>query len=157
MCFLEGLLWLSLNIYHEARGEPENGKLAVAHVTLNRARQQDKNIAEIVMAPYQFSWTFQKKDYMPNDMDALFYCTKAAIKSLNTPDLTGGATFFHRYDINPFWAKYMTFVGRYGSHKFYSKYSKDISPSAPVPILYPVEPISEINPDSKQLKDEYVQ
>lgn len=136
MYFLEGLLWLSLNIYHEARGEPEKGKLAVAHVTLNRARQQEKNIAEIVMAPYQFSWTFQKSDYMPNDMNALFYCAQAAVKSLFTLDFTGGATFFHRYDISPFWAKYKTYTGQHGSHKFYRKNNQSLPDPAPLP--YPV-------------------
>ena len=29
LSFLEGLLWLTLNVYHEARGEPEVGQLAV--------------------------------------------------------------------------------------------------------------------------------
>ncbi len=135
MYFIEGLLWLSLNIYHEARGEPEKGKLAVAHVTLNRARQQNKNIAAVVMAPYQFSWTFQKENYTPNDMNALLNCTKAALKSLTTPDFTNGATFFHRYDINPFWAAEMTFIGQYGSHKFYRLNNQP--PSIYIPILYP--------------------
>jgi N-acetylmuramoyl-L-alanine amidase len=134
MSFLEGLLWLSLNIYYEARGEPEKGKLAVAHVTLNRAREQDKNIAAIVAAPYQFSWTINKEDYLPNDIKTFLDCTKTALKSLTTPDFTGGATFFHRYDINPFWAAHKTFVGRHGSHDFYSK---NPSSSTSIQILYP--------------------
>ncbi len=133
MFFLESVLWLTLNIYHEARGEPEKGKLAVAHVTLNRAKQQNKSIAEVVMAPYQFSWTFQKKDHMPNDMRALLACKKAALKSLITPDFTNGATFFHRYDINPFWAAAKTYIGQYGLHKFY-RYNGG---PAPVPMQYP--------------------
>ena len=41
MSFLEGLLWLTLNVYHEARSEPQIGQLAVAHVTLNRASQKN--------------------------------------------------------------------------------------------------------------------
>ena len=65
LSFLEGLLWLTLNVYHEARGEPEIGQLAVAHVTLNRAMEEHKSIAEVVREPYQFSWTFQKKSYVP--------------------------------------------------------------------------------------------
>ena len=31
------LLCLALNIYHEARGEPLKGQIAVASVTMNRA------------------------------------------------------------------------------------------------------------------------
>ena len=55
LSFLEGLLWLTLNVYHEARGEPEVGQLAVAHVTLNRAMEERTSIAEVVRKPYQFS------------------------------------------------------------------------------------------------------
>jgi len=50
MSFLEGLLWLTLNIYHEARSEPQIGQLAVAHVTLNRAAQKNKSVEEVVSA-----------------------------------------------------------------------------------------------------------
>ena len=32
---------LAKNIYHEARGEPANGKQAVAHVVLNRVNRND--------------------------------------------------------------------------------------------------------------------
>lgn len=35
MTLLEGLLWLTLNVYHEARSEPQIGQLAVAFVTRN--------------------------------------------------------------------------------------------------------------------------
>ena len=64
MGFVEGLLWLTLNIYHEACSESEIGKLAVAHVTLNRAMEEQKSIEEVVTAPYQFSWTFQKTSFI---------------------------------------------------------------------------------------------
>ena len=71
MGFMEGLLWLTLNIYHEARSEPEVGKLAVAHVTLNRAMEEQKSIGEVVTAPRQFSWTWQKRSYIPAESAAL--------------------------------------------------------------------------------------
>ncbi len=63
--FVESLLWLSLNVYHESRGEPEIGQLAVAHVTLNRALEDNKSVADVILAPNQFSWTFQKKEVCP--------------------------------------------------------------------------------------------
>jgi spore germination cell wall hydrolase CwlJ-like protein len=58
MSFLEGLLWLTFNIYHESRGEPFKGQLAVAHVTLQRANGELKNVRSVVSKPYQFSWTW---------------------------------------------------------------------------------------------------
>ena len=119
MCFLEGLLWLSLNIYHEARGEPELAQLAVAHVTLNRSLQKKANIGQVVFAPYQFSWTAHPQAYLPTDRDAFAHCLQTAFTAMITPDFTHGATFFHHQDIAPSWSKKLTYVGRWGHHKFY--------------------------------------
>jgi len=119
MSFLEGLLWLTLNIYHEARSEPQIGQLAVAYVTLNRAERKNQSIRQVVTAPHQFSWTSQKKSYFPNDQKAFMDCLQVAWISMVTPDSTSGATFYHRYDIHPGWDKSMTFVGQYGAHWFY--------------------------------------
>lgn len=119
MSFLEGLLWLTLNIYHEARSEPQIGQLAVAHVTLNRALQSHESVEEIVTAPYQFSWTFQKDSYLPTESDALVDCFHSALKAMISSDFTEGATFYHQKDIHPYWAKNMTYVAQYGTHKFY--------------------------------------
>ncbi len=119
MSFLEGLLWLTLNIYHEARSEPKIGQLAVAHVTLNRAAQLHESVAEVVTAPYQFSWTLQKNSYMPTETDALLTCLDSALTAMVQPDFTNGATYYHRQDVNPAWAQSKTYVARYGAHKFY--------------------------------------
>jgi len=121
MSFLEALLWLTLNIYHEARSEPEIGQLAVAHVTLNRAIEKQQSLAEVVNAPYQFSWTFQKRTYLPTEFGALQKSASVALKALTTPDFTKGATYYHRIDVHPHWADEMIFIARYGSHKFYKK------------------------------------
>jgi len=61
MTLLEGLLWLTLNVYHEARSEPQIGQVAVAHVTLNRASEKRLPVKEIIKQPYQFSWHFYPK------------------------------------------------------------------------------------------------
>jgi N-acetylmuramoyl-L-alanine amidase len=121
MSFLEGLLWLTLNIYHEARSEPQIGQLAVAHVTLNRAANKHESVEEVVKEPYQFSWTFQKNSYLPTETEAFVGCMKTALKAMTTPDFTHGATFYHRQDIHPGWADSMTYVAQYGAHKFYRK------------------------------------
>ena len=119
MSFLEGLLWLTLNVYHEARSEPQLGQLAVAHVTLNRATQKNKSIEQVVTAPYQFSWTFQKSSYLPTEPGAFIDCLQTAMKAMTSSDFTGGATFYHRKDVHPKWAGAMTYVAQYGVHKFY--------------------------------------
>ena len=117
--FLESLLWLTLNVYHEARGEPEIGQLAVAHVTLNRAIEEQKSVADVVRAPYQFSWTFKKKSYVPLEINPLQESLNVALKAMVTPDFTHGSTYFHRVDVDPKWAAGKAFIAQYGSHKFY--------------------------------------
>jgi len=119
MGFLEGLLWLTLNIYHEARGESQVGQLAVAHVTLNRAIKNKQNLEQVVRAPYQFSWIQQKNSYLPTDPDAFFSCMQSALQALTTEDFTDGATFYHRKDITPYWSGQKVYIAQFGTHKFY--------------------------------------
>lgn len=58
MTILEAaLMCLSLNIYHEARGENLAGQRAIAQVTMNRANGKKENICNVVFSPKQFSWT----------------------------------------------------------------------------------------------------
>jgi N-acetylmuramoyl-L-alanine amidase len=127
--FVESLLWLSLNIYHESRGEPEIGQLAVAHVTLNRALGDNKSIADVILAPNQFSWTFQKKSYAPLEVNPLQESLRIALKAMTTSDFTKGSTFYHHVDVAPKWATGKAYIGRYGSHKFYRHNTTPISAS----------------------------
>jgi len=125
--FVESLLWLSLNIYHESRGEPEIGQLAVAHVTLNRALEDKKSIPDVILAPNQFSWTFQKKSYAPLEINPLQESLRVALKAMTTPDFTNGSTFYHHVDVAPKWTVGKSYIGRYGSHKFYRHNASPIS------------------------------
>lgn len=121
MSFLEGLLWLTLNVYHEGRSEPQIGQVAIAHVTLNRASEKDATVKEIIKQPYQFSWTFQKKSYVPNDLKAFFQCMESVYIAVQTQDFTKGATHYHLSSINPDWSSSLTYLNQYGSHKFYKQ------------------------------------
>lgn len=53
---------LAQNIYHESRGEPIRGQLAVAFVTLNRMEDErfPDSICGVVFQKGQFSWTPRK-------------------------------------------------------------------------------------------------
>lgn len=119
MTLLEGLLWLTLNVYHEARSEPQIGQVAVAHVTLNRATEKQLPLKEVITQPYQFSWTLQKESYVPDDPDAFIKCLHSVYLALQTPDFTNGATHYHLESITPDWASGFTYIAQYGSHKFY--------------------------------------
>ena len=111
---------MSLLIWHEARGESPIGKLAVAHVVINRVGKRTwygHSIRDVITKPYQFS-------AFNNDNFAFFYepsCVAIAELALGgvTIDPTKGATHFHADYITPTWASDMTHLLRIGRHLFY--------------------------------------
>ncbi len=62
--FGNDLFCLTQNIYHEARGETDGGKIAVGFVTLNRVLNPDfpSSICEVVHQDCQFSWRCDKSE-----------------------------------------------------------------------------------------------
>jgi spore germination cell wall hydrolase CwlJ-like protein len=59
----EQLQCLTDNVYHEARGEPKQGRYAVVFATLERVldKKFPKSICGVVHQPWQFSWTKDEK------------------------------------------------------------------------------------------------
>lgn len=55
---------LAQNVYHEARGESVQGRLAVAQVTLARIGSHGDNVTDVVFKKKQFSWTDDPKILM---------------------------------------------------------------------------------------------
>jgi N-acetylmuramoyl-L-alanine amidase len=121
MTIFEGLLWLTLNVYHEARSEPQIAQMAVALVTLNRANDQQRQISTVVQQPRQFSWTGKKAVLLPDDPKAFITCLESVYLALQSEDFTGGATHFHLDSVRPFWAEQYTYLEQIGSHKFYKQ------------------------------------
>lgn len=123
MSIFEAILWLTLNIYHEARSDDLIGKKAVVHVTLNRANNRNLSIKETIQQPYQFSWVHQLEDYTPYEWDAFFKCMEAVKLAVNEFDFTYGATHYHLETVHPKWADdpNMYFIGKFGSHLFYKE------------------------------------
>lgn len=62
---------LTQNIYHEARGESVEGKIAIGHVTLNRINHEDfpNNVCDVVYDTCQFSWSCANVRNKPIDLD----------------------------------------------------------------------------------------
>lgn len=118
----EAVLCLALNVYHEARSEPWEGRMAVALVTRNRARRHHTSICWETMRYKQFSWTLDPKNLrvLPSGeawKDALWIGRTA----LSTPtDFTGGADHYHHVSISPGWPN-VRYVGRWGDHLFYKE------------------------------------
>jgi N-acetylmuramoyl-L-alanine amidase len=116
---------LALNIYHEARGEPEEGQLAVAHVTLNRVRSPrfPNNICSVVWQSGQFSWTRDGRSNTPRDRRAWQEAQRLASIAINWhragDDFSYGATFYHADYVRPYWADIFQEVVTIGAHIFY--------------------------------------
>lgn len=111
--FLEGkeLECLLRNIYHEARGEPIEGQIAVAKVTRNRAA--NSSVCKAVYAPKQFSWTHQAVT-TPKQYPLSVYYAAFASKTYNF-----AATHYHATYVNPKWSTKLTKLGQIGNHVFY--------------------------------------
>jgi spore germination cell wall hydrolase CwlJ-like protein len=115
------VMCLALNVYHEARSEPIKGQQAVAHVTLNRARERNMRVCDVVFAPAQFSWTIN--DPKVTDERAWAIALKVAKRAYRTgpaADPTGGANHYHATYVQPSWARSMERTTRIGLHIFYT-------------------------------------
>jgi spore germination cell wall hydrolase CwlJ-like protein len=112
------ILCMALNIYYEANKEPLLGKIAVAHVTLNRVKETyPSNVCEVVYQPFQFSWT--KENIIKPSKQALDNAkeiAELAYKGITT-DPTHGATHFHNTSVKPGWK--LEKVVQIGNHIFY--------------------------------------
>jgi hypothetical protein len=124
---------LALNIYHEARGEPLAGKIAVAKVTLNRVTspKYPNSICAVVFsnawsAKYKrrvavFSWTNDNLTNIPSESEAWresLTIARSVYEGTVTSEV-GNALFYHAADIKPYWARTKTRVAHIGRHIFY--------------------------------------
>jgi spore germination cell wall hydrolase CwlJ-like protein len=111
------------NIYHEARGEGVEGMQAVALVTLNRAKQQDKTVCEVVYQRKQFSWTNTAKGRnkpITGNIDTVHAVASQAIAGVLN-DFTSGATHYHTTKVKPVWRRALDEVVVINNHIFYRK------------------------------------
>lgn len=114
---------LARNIYHEARGEPLEGQIAVAQVTLNRVRSPefDNTVCAVVYAPSQFSWTLDKTKRVRDSVAwqrSLAIAQAVLSNSIKLPKFS--ALYFHTPQVNPRWSRGKRIVARIGNHIFYS-------------------------------------
>jgi len=117
--FEAGMVCLALNIYHEARGESNEGQLAVAMVTLVRADGRPGRLCRVVYAPGQFSWTatVSHPAYVPRAY--IQVARRAYLQFIaNAPDPSRGATHYHTGP-KPYWTRGAHYLVSVGNHHFY--------------------------------------
>jgi hypothetical protein len=121
---------MAMNIYHEARNEPEAGKLAVGHVVMNRVSDPrfPGTVCGVVTQGSrkprngcQFSWWCDGKDDQPLNRrawaDSRFVADR--IFAGKSKDPTGGALWYHADYVQPAWRKTFVKGPQIGRHKFY--------------------------------------
>jgi N-acetylmuramoyl-L-alanine amidase len=117
------LLWLSINSYHEARGEPFEGIVAVCHVVLNRTLRRSMGVKEVVLQPWQFSWANTKPLPGIKDLEGLERCMVAAEECLKEREqgitLEDADHYYADYIDKPKWADSMEHICTIGRHLFY--------------------------------------
>jgi spore germination cell wall hydrolase CwlJ-like protein len=120
---------LALNVYHEARSEPEKGQLAVASVTLNRVKSDafPGSVCGVVKQGgqkrnrCQFSWWCDGRDDRPQNPTAWEKAVDTANRSLLglAEDPTDGALYYHADYVSPRWSRTFERTARIGNHLFY--------------------------------------
>lgn len=85
---------LAQTIYHEARGEPLAGQLAVANVTMNRVYSGTfpNSVCKVVYQRGQFSWTTKKTPTRNIPKEFVDMATRVIIHE--RADNTNGSLFF---------------------------------------------------------------
>jgi len=128
----EELNCLAQNIYFEARSEPQDGKLAVAHVVMNRVASSNfpNSVCDVVrdgtdevLHKCQFSWYCDGKADEVEDAVAWREARKLASRVYwgRIEDPSGGALWYHADYVKPIWRKAFAEGPTIGRHIFYTR------------------------------------
>ena len=119
------LLWLTLNTYHESRGESDLTQQAVVHVVMNRSKESGDSIKSVVKEKNQFSWTRSKKKLNSKpwvtDPKGFSKCQLNVLRAIVKKDSTNGSVYFHETRVNPKWAKRKVRTVKLGKFVFYKE------------------------------------
>ena len=129
------LTCLALNVYHEARGEPERGKYAVAHVVMNRVADRRfpstvcrvvKQGGELTRYRCQFSWWCDGQSDRPREAKAWAASQVIAADVFwgRDRDPTRGALWYHADYVSPYWRTAFKQGPKIGRHFFYQRKGK---------------------------------
>ena len=122
---------LTRTVWVEARGEPDEGKAAVAHVVNNRAKSGNtygQGIDGVCRKDQQFScWNKNDVNYKKiNELDSNsqeYQNTRGIVKKVldnEIPDNTNGSKHYHRTDVPHDWAQGKKPAKKIGEHSFYN-------------------------------------
>ena len=114
----EQIRCLSLNAYHEARGEGEKGMLGTIFVVLNRTKDSrfPSTPCKVIAQPNQFSWYGKGKTIKEPEMyDKAKQLVHEVLEGKHK-DFTRGSIYFNAHHKAP---KNSKFTVRIGNHSFF--------------------------------------
>lgn len=123
-------VFMALTIWREARGEPQDGQVAVAHSILNRVKKPSwwgKSVMEVLFKKWQYSSLTDPKDRQlttwPKDDTVWGQCLFVAdqVLSGNFSNPVPGADSYYDLSISaPKWATPEMFVKQIGRLRFFN-------------------------------------
>lgn len=110
---------LAVAVYHEARGEPRIGQLAVAQVVVNRARSGRfaRTLCGVIAQPGQFPFVRQAAHRRNPSQWQRALDVARRVAAGEVASVVGGALYFHAARISPGWRRAR--VAAIGNHIFY--------------------------------------
>nr|WP_314442859.1 cell wall hydrolase [uncultured Sphingomonas sp.] len=117
---------IAIAVYHEARGEPLDGQLAVAEVIMNRAAsgRYPASWCAVVKQPWQFSFVNPRSGRMPGvNKSSASWAYAQAITRIAVGQfadaLPGDVLWYHADYVAPSWGRRLAKVEKIGAHIFY--------------------------------------
>lgn len=112
---------LAVNVYHEARGEPGTGQVAVAEVTMNRVAspQFPDSVCGVVHQEAAFSWTMGDASLPSGRAWQRALEVAANVHDGEHSPVVPGALHYHARGIEPAWARANEPIKTIGRHVFY--------------------------------------
>ena len=122
---------MARTIYGEARGEEEEGQIAVGNVIKNRVKKKTRygrNIKDVCLKAWQFScWNHKDPNFKiissldrRNKTFVKLLATAEQILNNDVKDNTKRSTHYHTSAIKPKWSKGLTPIVTIGNHLFYN-------------------------------------
>lgn len=103
MLDIAAVMCMSLTMFHEARGEPISGQVAVGYVLYRRADFDQNNICSETFKPHQFEWTKKTKHVPAYDTLKPFIELSQKIIKQEIKDSSKGASYFHHIKLDNQW------------------------------------------------------
>ena len=131
---ISAIACIATAIYFEARSEPLDGQIAVANVIMNRVasdkfpnspcevvKQGRTWMGAMVRNQCHFSYYCDGRPEVILDEGAYTLALSIAVNWPNLVDITNGATYYHRDDVQPYWVESLSISRQIGRHLFYNQ------------------------------------